>query len=164
MTKEEVITKLRLELHPYEGGYYRRTYESDLSFKAGMSDRKLLTSIYYMLTNDNPIGYLHKNKSDVIHYYHLGSPIKYTIITPEGKITEKILGPNIEKGEFPQLIVHGNNWKASKLCSGEYALISEAVSPGFEYDDNEVATLEVLSQLHPELVSRLDEYIKRHKT
>ncbi len=161
MIKQEIIEKLDLELHPSEGGYFRRTYESDLSFKEVNSDRKLLTSIYYMLTNDSPIGYLHKNRSDIIHFYHLGSPIKYMIVTSEGKIEEKILGPNIAKGELPQLVVNGGEWKASHLCSGEYSLISEAVSPGFDYADNVVANLEEVTLLHPDLVPFIEEYIVR---
>ncbi|WP_444996433.1 cupin domain-containing protein [Aliikangiella sp. IMCC44359] len=161
MTKEEIIEKLKLELHLSEGGYFKRTYESELNIGECNSERKLLTSIYYMLTNDNPIGYLHRNKSDIIHFYHLGSPIKYMIVTPEGKIVEKILGPDISQGERPQLIVKGGYWKASQLCSGEYGLISEAVSPGFDYADNEVASLEVFTALHPIPAQCLSEYIKQ---
>ena len=160
MTKEEIIKSLRLEPHPSEGGYFRRTYESDLNIDTDNSKRKLLTSIYYMLTSDNPIGYLHRNKSDIIHFYHLGSPIKYLIITLEGKLKEKILGPNIAAGEVPQLLVKGGEWKASELCSGSYGLLSEAVSPGFEYDDNEIAKPEVIHRLYPDLKSRLNKYIK----
>ncbi len=63
-------------------------------------------------------------------------------------------------GETPQLVVNGGDWKVSLLCSGEYGLISEAVAPGFEYDDNEIATVEMVRQLFPELVSLLDPYIK----
>lgn len=160
MTKEEIIEKLKLELHPSEGGYFKRTYESELNIGERNSERKLLTSIYYMLTNDNPVGYLHRNKSDIIHFYHLGSPIKYIIVTPEGRVEEKVLGPNIANGELLQLVVKGGDWKASQLCSGKFGLISEAVSPGFDYADNEVANLEVFTSLHPSLVSQLDEYIK----
>ena len=160
MTKEEIIKKLGLALHLSEGGYFRRTYESDLHIRGDGSSRKLLTSIYYMLTTDSPIGYLHRNKSDIIHYHHLGSSIKYIIVTPDGEMEEKILGPNIANGELPQLIVKGGYWKASQLCSGEYGLISEAVSPGFDYQDNEMASREVISLVNPELMSRLDQYIR----
>ena len=107
------------------------------------------------------MGYLHRNNSDIIHFYHLGSPIKYLIISPDGKIEEQILGPDIANGELPQLVVKGGDWKASQLCSGEYSLISEAVAPGFEYEDNEIATLEVINQLFPGLVSCLEKYMKR---
>ena len=160
MNQEKIIEKLHLEPHPSEGGYFRRTYESDLNIREDDSSRKLLTSIYYMLTSDSPIGYLHRNKSDIIHYHHLGAAIKYIIITPDGKMEEKILGSDIANGELPQLIVKGGDWKASQLCSGEYGLISEAVSPGFDYQDNEMANPEVISLLNPELMSRLDQYIR----
>ena len=160
MTKEEIIESLGLELHPTEGGYFRRTYESGLNINGVDSNRKLLTSIYYMLTSDSPIGYLHRNKSDIIHYYHIGSPIKYLVITIDGKVSEKILGPNITNGEVPQLVVSGGKWKASQLCSGCFSLISEAVSPGFEYADNEIAKLEDLIQLSPDSISDLKRYIK----
>ncbi|MGB5687135.1 MAG: cupin domain-containing protein [Candidatus Electrothrix sp.] len=30
MTPDDIITLLNLEPHPTEGGYFRRTYESDL--------------------------------------------------------------------------------------------------------------------------------------
>lgn len=160
MTKEEIINTLGLELHPGEGGYFRRTYESRQTISSDDKNRKLLTSIYYMLTSDSPVGYLHRNKSDVIHYYHSGSPIKYFIVSPDGKLTQAILGSDITNGEAPQLLVKGGEWKASRLCSGEYGLISEAVSPGFEYDDNDIASPEIISQLHPDLVGRLAEFIK----
>lgn len=164
LTKEEVIEILDLEPHPTEGGYFKRTYESCLSIKKLDSDRKILTSIYYMLTSDSPYGYLHTNKSDIIHYYHLGSSIKYLIISPDGSVKEHILGPDIMNGEVLQLVVKGEDWKASCLCSGEYALISEAVAPGFEYNDNEIATPEMVLQTFPGLESYLDKYVKRGKT
>ena len=160
ITKEKIIAKLELEPHPSEGGYFKRTYESELNFKEENSERKLLTSIYYMLTNDSSIGYLHRNKSDIIHFYHLGSPIRYTIVTSDGKVQEKILGPNIAEGELLQLVVKGGDWKASQLCSDEFGLISEAVSPGFDYADNEIANLETFNLLHPDLVSRIRTFIR----
>mgnify|MGYP001815589624 CR=1 FL=1 len=161
MTKEEVIEYLRLEPHPTEGGYFRRTYESS-SYTNGLNPpRRCLTSIYYMLTSDSPHGYLHRNQSDIVHFHHSGSPIRYLIISPEGQVQEKILGPNLLVGEQPQLTVRGGDWKASQLCSGEYGLISEAVSPGFEYEDNHIASAEELVQLFPDLAQILDQYIKR---
>ena len=161
MIKDQIIACLRLEPRPLEGGYFRRTYESDLYITRAGSSRRLLTSIYYMLTSDSPTGYLHRNNSDIIHFYHSGSPIQYFLISPDGKAEERILGPDIANGALPQLVVKGGVWKASRLCSGEYGLISEAVAPGFEYEDNEIATLEMANHLFPELTSYLDEYIRR---
>ncbi|XOF33132.1 MAG: cupin domain-containing protein [Candidatus Electrothrix sp. YB6] len=161
MTPDKLITLLSLEPHLTEGGYFRRTYESDLHCDTDNGSRMLLTSIYYMLTQDNPGGFLHKNKSDIIHYHHLGAAIKYTIVSPDGVLSEKILGPNISDGETLQLLVPGGWWKASRLYAGEYGLISEAVSPGFEYADNEIATEEFVRQNFPDIKLLLDAFIKR---
>ncbi len=160
MLKIDIIKLLSLKPHPTEGGYFRRTYESDINFDNNNSQRKILTSIYYLLTNDSPIGYLHKNKSDIIHYHHIGSPIKYLIVSPNGIFNEKILGSDIASGQLPQLVVKGGDWKAAELCSGEFGLISEAVAPGFEYDDNEIATRKMIRILYPYLMSQLGDYIK----
>ena len=159
-TQNDIITLLGLEPHPTEGGYFRRTYESDLRCDTGNGSRMLLTSIYYMLTQDNPVGFLHRNRSDILHYHHLGASIRYTIVSPDGVLSEKILGPDIAHGEALQLLVPGGWWKASRICAGDYALISEAVSPGFEYADNEIATDEQIQQLFPKIKPALDQYIK----
>lgn len=161
MTPDEIITLLGLEPHPAEGGYFRRTYESDLSCSTESGSRMLLTSIYYLQTRDSPGGFLHRNKSDIIHYHHLGAPIKYTLVSPDGMLSEKILGPNINNGEMLQLLVPGGWWKASRICAGEYALISEAVSPGFEYADNEIATEELIRKHFPDIQPTLDAFIQR---
>jgi hypothetical protein len=160
MTPNEIITLLGLEPHPTEGGYFRRTYESSRSCNTENGSRMLLTSIYYMLTQDNPGGFLHRNKSDILHYHHLGASIKYTIVSPDGVLSERILGPDLANRETLQLLVPGGWWKASRICDGEYALISEAVSPGFEYADNEIATEQQIQQLFPNLKTELDSYIK----
>ena len=162
MTADEIITLLNLEPHPTEGGYFRRTYQSDLSCNTENGSRMILTSIYYMLTQKSPGGFLHRNKSDILHYHHLGASIKYTLVSPDRVLSEKILGPNLAKGETLQLLVPGGWWKASRLCEGKanYGLISEAVSPGFEYKDNEIATKELVQQLFPKIQSQLNQFIK----
>ncbi|MDU9048604.1 MAG: cupin domain-containing protein [Candidatus Electrothrix sp. Rat3] len=160
MTPNDIIILLNLEPHPTEGGYFRRTYESDLRCNTKNGERVLLTSIYYMLTQGSPVGFLHRNESDIIHFYQLGASIKYTLISPDGVLSEKILGPNIVHGESLQLLVPGGWWKASRICEGDYALISEAVSPGFEYADNEIATEELVQELFPDIKPQLNESIK----
>jgi hypothetical protein len=160
MTAAELINLLGLEPHPTEGGYFRRTYESSLRVDCGSGSRHLLTSIYYLLTKESTGGFLHRNTSDILHYHHLGAAIKYLLVAPDGMLTERILGPDIQAGETLQLLVPGGWWKASRLCAGEYALISEAVAPGFEYCDNQIATAELVRQRFPALSDTLAPYIK----
>ncbi len=157
-TAAEIIRLLQLEPHPLEGGYFRRTFASALRCDGG--GRPLLTSIYYLLTQDNPVGFLHRNRSDILHCHHFGAAVQYLLISPEGSLSEHILGPDIRNGEQPQLLAPGGWWKASRLCSGDHALISEAVAPGFDYADNEIATEELTRRLGPALRALLASYLK----
>jgi len=160
MTAAELINLLGLEPHPLEGGYFRRTYESRLRCDCGYGSRPLLTSIYYLLTQESPVGFLHRNRSDILHYHQLGAAVTYLVIAPDGSLSEHILGPDIAHGETLQLLVPGGYWKASRLCGGEYALISEAVAPGFDYADNELATEEMARRNWPALHDMLAPYLK----
>lgn len=150
---EEVAKALNLSGH-LEGGFFRRTYQADdygmLATDKG--ERFILTSIFYMLTTQSPIGHFHLNKSDIVHYYHLGDPIRYTMIYPDGSKEQVIMGSDVSKGELLQLTVKGGVWKASELLPGEhgYGLISEAVSPGFDYADMTLGTNALLKEKFPQ--------------
>jgi len=173
MNKQQIINKLNLEPH-IEGGYFSRTYQSTLQVTnnasmysvsgphSGNKNRSLLSSIYYMLTDDSPIGYLHKNISDIIHYYHIGSPLKYTLLFPDGRLEEKYLGNDLAMGQQLQLVVRGGCWKATELMAGEYeyGLISEAVSPGFDYSDMQLANEESIKNLSKDNFNKVEKYIK----
>jgi hypothetical protein len=163
MKKEEIISLLNLEPHPLEGGYFRRTYESNLHLDCDYGKRLLMTSIYYLLTKESPVGFLNINTSDILHYHQLGAPIKYIIVSPDGVLAEKVLGPDIQDGQLLQMLVPGGWWKASRICDSkeDYALISEAVAPGFEYADNEIATEALVRQQFPAIEDALLPYIKR---
>ena len=149
---KDLIKLLQLEPHP-EGGFYARTYDGGgrpaVPTEAG--PRPPLTSIYYLLTLDSPIGHFHCNKSDILHFWQAGDPIHYYLIDPDTKkLTEITLGPDLAAGQQLQLAVRGGIWKASSLeDSGPagFGLISEAVSPGFEYADMTLgAALDLLRQ------------------
>ena len=161
MNKHEIIKTLELEPHPSEGGYFKRSYTSEIDTSTPAGTRKTLSSIYYLLTDDSPIGYLHKNKSDIIHYFHSGSAITYFIVHPDGQLETKILGNDLSKGQTPQLTVKGGCWKASELIEGEYGLISEAVSPGFEYEDMELADANTVRKQFPQLFDSISRHIYR---
>jgi uncharacterized protein len=158
---KQVAQALHLSGH-VEGGFYRRTYQADhrelISTSGG--ERYLMTSIYYMLTSQSPIGHFHRNTSDIMHYYHLGNPIRYTLIYPDGKLVTVIMGSDVTQGQVLQLMVKGGIWKASELLGGDYdyGLISEAVSPGFDFADMTLGEKEKLSAQFPQhqaLINRL---------
>lgn len=160
MTADDIITKLKLEPHPREGGWFRRTYTSHLTTDTPLGKRQLASAIYYLLTTEEPVGYLHRNKSNIVHCYHLGAPIRYTVINAAGKLETTILGPDITNGHVPQLLVPGGLWKATEMLEGNYALITEVVAPGFDYEDNEVASAGVITQEFPQHLDALKATIK----
>src|SRR5476651_2017789 len=89
---QELIVALELEPH-VEGGYYRRTFQSDhgAMVETGRGQRYSMTSIYYLLTEDSPIGYFHLNQSDIVHYYHVGDAIQYSLIFPDGTLKTVVM-------------------------------------------------------------------------
>lgn len=151
---EQLIDSLKLEGH-VEGGYFRQTFKADHRDKIATENgqRVTMTSIYYLLTAQSPIGHFHLNKSDIMHYFHTGDPITYYLLSPDGTLNTVILGPDPTQGHQMQMMVKGGIWKASTIAgngSYGYGLIGEAVSPGFEYDDMQLGQTDLLLQKFPE--------------
>jgi len=161
MNKESIIKKLSMKKH-IEGGYFCETHRSDIIINTNRqnNERPISTSIYYMLTEDSPIGYFHKNESDIIHYFHAGSTLTYIIIEPNGELKKMKLGPDIFSDDLLQLVVKGGCWKATILEKGEYGLLGEAVAPGFDYKDMEVGTKEKMRSLFPHLWKDIFQWVK----
>ena len=62
------------------------------------------------------------------------------------------MGSDILAGQHLQLHVPGGIWKASRLLGGlhGFGLISEAVSPGFDFGDMEMGNREKLTTQFPQ--------------
>ncbi len=161
LSAEELVELLNLGGH-IEGGFFRRTYAADYRLPTLAGDERLsMTSIFYLLTADSPIGHFHLNRSDVVHYFHMGDPITYYLLHPDGELETVVMGNDLRAGHVLQLTVPGGVWKASQIPADGaqgFGLISEAVSPGFEYAD---MTLGYRSQMlaqfpeHGALLARL---------
>lgn len=149
--KDQLIADLQLEPH-IEGGYFRRTFCSQRHSQIdNIGNRPLMTSIYYLLTDDRPVGYLHRNQSDIIHYWHCGHPLNYWLINEDGLMRQQTLGPDLTAGHQLQLFVPGGVWKATELMAGEYGLVSEAVCPGFDFNDMQLASAQFAASQWPTL-------------
>ena len=86
LSKAEIITSLGLGGH-FEGGYFRDTFRPTHREKVetARGPRGTMTSIYYMLTDDSPVDHFHTKHSDGIQFHHLGSPLTYHMIHPDGR-------------------------------------------------------------------------------
>ena len=156
-----------------EGGYFKETFRSPQTVSTPDregGERNLFTTIYYMISPElGGKNYLHRNKSDNVHYFHDGWPAKYILVSPKGHVEEHVLGRNTSKGHIPQLRVPGGFLKAGKILEEEecatfpgempFTLISEQVSPGFDYRDRHVPNASEVKTMFPELWHKLEEYI-----
>ncbi len=149
--KTAIIETLGLEPH-IEGGYFVRTFQPDHRPKVDTpaGPRYTMTAIHYLLTDDSPIGHFHRNQSDIVHFFHMGSPVHYYLLYPGGRLETAVLGPDLAAGQRLQLTVSGGVWKASHLPEGAYGLISEAVAPGFDYADMALAERAALLEAFPQ--------------
>ncbi|WP_252504505.1 cupin domain-containing protein [Sporosarcina sp. Marseille-Q4943] len=149
------ISNLGLTPHR-EGGYYKQAFHStetisDQEVTVNFDgDRKLYTSIYFLLTSKD-ISHFHRLKSDELWYYHAGSPLTIHVIEENGDYKEIKLGLNLDKGEVPQALVPKNTIFGSSVMDPDtFSLVGCMVSPGFEYKDFELFTQEELLLKYPQ--------------
>lgn len=127
-----IINRLGLEPHP-EGGHYRQTWvaESDGPRPAG-------TCIYFLLARGEASHWHRVDAAEIWHFYS-GAPLVLSIAEREsGPRRDHILGPDLEAGQAPQLIVPPDHWQRAE-STGEFTLVGCTVSPGFTFETFDLA-------------------------
>jgi uncharacterized protein len=127
---ERLIAALGLQPHP-EGGQYRQM------FRDAGNPRAYSTAIYYLLCAGE-ISRPHRIDAAEVWHYYRGAPLELTIKVEGGPLERLILGPGIETGERPQIVVPPRAWQGAKPLGG-YTLVGCTVAPGFEFSTFEVA-------------------------
>lgn len=166
-TARAIIEKLKLEPLPFEGGYFRRTYEcgeppvsAAQLRRGGSSPRLLSTAIYYLVT---PEGFsaLHRVKSDEMFHFYSGDAVEMVQIDPQGRLSLHQIGSDILRGEEPQVLVPKDHWQGLRLKpGGAWALMGTTVAPGFEYEDFELGSREELTLAYPDLADVICAYTR----
>jgi predicted cupin superfamily sugar epimerase len=152
---DTLIQRHGLEPHP-EGGWYKQTYKSTeliaaetLPKRFGAS-RAFSTAIYFLLENGN-FSAFHRIKSDECWHFYGGDPLLIYIIEQTGELKVISLGSDPEKGQSFQYVVPANCWFASSPApQSKYCFVGCTVSPGFEFEDFELANATVLSVMYPQ--------------
>lgn len=157
------IKELNLDKHP-EGGWFKEIYRSEeMATKDALSKgfsgaRNFSTSIYYLLEGNN-FSSFHRIKSDEIWHYYDGESAIEILSIHNGKLVKQYCGNEPERGQELQVVVPKNTWFAARLSNRKgFALVGCTVSPGFHFDDFEMAT-EALSTEFPELETEIGELI-----
>jgi predicted cupin superfamily sugar epimerase len=128
---ESLIAALQLQPHP-EGGHFRETFRDD-----GRDGRASSTAIYFLLSAGEVSRWHRVDAAEVWHYYR-GAPLEVRI-----ENTVQILGPGIEIGQLPQIVVPKGAWQMARSLGdsslGAYTLVGCTVAPGFEFSGFELA-------------------------
>ena len=141
-TADEIIRLLAMEEH-YEGGYYAFRWKSDRGIPRSSlpepyaGDRKTVSLIFYLL-KAGQVSRWHRLLSDEIWFWHAGGTLEMSLggSGPNPEVRETVLiGEALERGESLQAPVPGGVWQTTRVVSGDFVLVSCAVSPGFEVED-----------------------------
>jgi uncharacterized protein len=128
----EVARLFDLAPHP-EGGWYRETFRDN----EPNDGRGHSTAIYYLLAAGDRSHWHRVDAVEVWHHY-AGTPLQLSLAADGGVTTRHILGPDIRKGEAPQIVVPRHHWQ-SAVSLGAWSLVGCTVSPGFVFSGFELA-------------------------
>lgn len=147
------IQALNLQPHP-EGGFYRQTYASELTIPASVlphgAPRSASTAIYFLLEGQN-FSAFHRLRSDEMWHFYAGAPLAVHVVDKAGNYSKHLLGPDPGAGQSFQAVVPAGSWFASHVEDwSSFALVGCAVSPGFDFEDFELAKRKELIDLYPQ--------------
>lgn len=148
------IEKLGLARHP-EGGYFAPAIRSGEKVARKClpdrfsGERAFVSSGYYLLEKGD-FSAFHRLKSMEIWHFFAGSPLTISILEKDGRLRQKKLGANAEKGESFQAAIEPGRWFGACVDGPEgFSLVGCTVAPGFEYEDFELAVREELLERYP---------------
>ena len=132
MTPTEIVKLLDLKPHP-EGGHYRETWRAD----AEAGERASGTAIYYLLAAGETSRW-HRIDADEMWHWYGGGPLRLSLSQNGRDTAIRVLGPDLNKGEQPQIIVPRLHWQMAEPL-GAWTLAGCTVSPGFQFSGFEMA-------------------------
>ncbi|PSQ95585.1 MAG: hypothetical protein BRD55_10130 [Bacteroidetes bacterium SW_9_63_38] len=150
------IDRLNLEAHP-EGGYYRETYRSDLSFAEAAlpapfdGARDAAALIYFLLPGDS-FSALHRIRQDEIWHFYAGAPLTLHQIAPDGAHSTCTLGRSVEAIQQFHAVVPAGTWFGAITVEDEdaYTLVGCTTAPAFDFADFEMADRAALLDTYPQ--------------
>ena len=154
MTPAEIKALLQLEPHP-EGGFFKEFYRAsgvlpkDALPQAYSGNRNVATAIWFLLDKGDK-SMFHRLISDEIWHLHGGGPVHIHIIDPRGQYILKVLS-SYSGTAMPVALIPGGCWFAAAPAALDgFGLMACTVSPGFHFDDFELARRDTLTEHFPQ--------------
>jgi predicted cupin superfamily sugar epimerase len=129
------IADLKMHVLPKESGYLSLIATSEQKVFVKGRALAVQSQVYYLLTRELPVNYLHWLESDDTHILLDGGPVDYFVFRPDGRVEKYTLGKDVAAGQVLVVPVPGGCWKALRLHPGAgFALMANALSPEFTPD------------------------------
>ena len=137
---ETILSLLDLRPHP-TCGLTRETFVSATRLPAEVlpqgysGPRHLGGFLYFLITPEHGVR-LHRIRSEQMYHHYLGQPLDVLLLCADGSSQRHTLGPDLDVGMRPQLLIPGNAFHAARLARPEgYALLGTSVWLRAEPDD-----------------------------
>lgn len=138
------VERLALEPLEHEGGLYRRMHLDEHS-----------SAIYYLLA-DPDFSALHALASVEVYHWYAGDPLRLLLLHPDGRAEERLLGPDADAGQLPQLVVPPGVMQGSSSL-GSWSLVGTTMSPPFAWNGFELGDRTALCERYPDAAERIAE-------
>src|SRR5205085_1986173 len=114
------------------------------------------SAIYYLLTADT-FSALHRLPTDEIFHFYLGDPVLMLQLLPGGEGRFSTLGPEVLRGQCPQVVVPAGAWQGSYLVpGGNFALLGTTMAPAFDLADYEAGDRAALVGHYPAFADEIE--------
>lgn len=141
---ERVAALLGLEPLPGEGGLFRRTHRDAYS-----------SAIYYLLIAPD-FSALHALTTTETYHWYAGSALRMLLLRPDLSVAEPVLGPGLDAGERPQVVVPAGTWQGSGPV-GAWSLVGTTAAPPFDWPGFRLGDRADLTARYPRVRSRVAE-------
>lgn len=127
LTAAAIIENLGLQRHP-EGGWFAETFRDNPDGGRGYS-----TAIYFLLEAGQHSHWHRVTDAAEVWHWYAGAPLTLQVAADGGSAVETCsLGPDLENGERPQLVVEAGSWQSART-TGDWTLAGCTVAPGFDF-------------------------------
>ena len=111
------------------------------------------TAIYYLLA-DGDFSAIHRLQSPELYHHYGGDPALLLLLHPDGLVTEPVLGPDLEGGQRPQVLVPAGVWQGSSTL-GRWSLLGTTMTPPYTDEMFELGRRDDLLDRWPTAAARI---------
>jgi predicted cupin superfamily sugar epimerase len=160
---QTLIQHFKMQKIPAEGPWFTVTYRSpDVLDTSGLparykGRRVAGTAIYAVQTKDD-FSAMHKLATDEIWHFYGGDPLEMLLLYPDGHGEVVMVGPDVFKGQHPQLVVPREVWQGSIPIGDRpesYSFFGNTLAPGFEFADFEMGYRDELQNRYPQFAGHI---------